>query len=326
MSLGFTAIDLSKLPPPQVIESLDYESILAAMRSDFRARYPDYNADALESDPAAKLLEVAAYRETLIRGRVNDAAKAVMLAFARGSDLEHLAALYGVRRRIIDEGDPDALPAVPPTYEDDESLRRRIQLAPEALTTAGSAGAYIFHALSAGTEPAEVDVTSPAPGKVTVTYTYPGDSLASLIKDAAVTSPTPGKVIVTVLGRADDGTLAQEALRKIAGHLSGESVRPLTDHVTVQAATINAYTVTATLKLYDGPDAEVVTRAATDQFNAFAAARHRIGESITRSGIDAALHVAGVQAVTLDSWTDITADPKAAPYCTGLTLNTETTA
>ena len=85
-------IDLSRIAPPEVVESLDFEAIYQEMMDEFRRIYPDWTA-ALESDPVVKLLEVAAYREMLMRARINDAARAVMLAYAGGSDLEHLAAL-----------------------------------------------------------------------------------------------------------------------------------------------------------------------------------------------------------------------------------------
>ena len=119
-----TAIDLSQLPAPTVVETLDYESVLAALQADFTARYPAFTA-ALESEPVLKLLEVAAWRELIVRGRVNDAARACMLAYALGSDLDHLAALYGVQRLLLDAGDPTAVPPVPPTYESDARLRAR---------------------------------------------------------------------------------------------------------------------------------------------------------------------------------------------------------
>ena len=38
MAGAFTSIDLSKLPAPDVIEALDYESILAELLQDYRAR------------------------------------------------------------------------------------------------------------------------------------------------------------------------------------------------------------------------------------------------------------------------------------------------
>ncbi|PJN94872.1 baseplate assembly protein, partial [Amaricoccus sp. HAR-UPW-R2A-40] len=100
---GFGAIDLSRLPPPDVVERLDFETILGAMKADLIARAPDLApALALESEPAVKILEVAAYRELLLRARINDAARAVMIATATGADLDHLAALFGVARFVLD--------------------------------------------------------------------------------------------------------------------------------------------------------------------------------------------------------------------------------
>ena len=62
------SLDLEQLPPPKIIEELDFDAILAAMKADFIARYPEYTAD-FASDPVAKLLEAASYREMLIRQR-----------------------------------------------------------------------------------------------------------------------------------------------------------------------------------------------------------------------------------------------------------------
>ncbi|MDO5562510.1 MAG: baseplate J/gp47 family protein [Synergistaceae bacterium] len=91
-------IDLSKLPAPKIIEELSFEAILREMREDFAGRCPGWTAEALESDPANKILEVASYRELLLRQRINEAARACMLALSTGSDLEHLAAFYAVER------------------------------------------------------------------------------------------------------------------------------------------------------------------------------------------------------------------------------------
>jgi len=77
---------------PDVIEQIDYESLLSALRADLQARLPTFNA-WLESDPIMKLLEVAAYREMLLRQQFNDRARSVMLAYALGADLDHLGAL-----------------------------------------------------------------------------------------------------------------------------------------------------------------------------------------------------------------------------------------
>jgi len=91
------APELAGLPTPQVLETLRFEHIFDALLRDFRLRCPQYSA-LLASDPAIKLIEVAAYRELLLRARINEAARANLLAFAVGHDLEHLGAFYGVTR------------------------------------------------------------------------------------------------------------------------------------------------------------------------------------------------------------------------------------
>ncbi|MCB5320437.1 baseplate assembly protein, partial [Yersinia massiliensis] len=91
-------IDLSQLPAPLVVESLDYETLLTERKAAFIALYPLEEQDAvmqtltLESEPITKLLQESTYRELVLRQRVNEAAQAVMVAYANGSDLDQLGA------------------------------------------------------------------------------------------------------------------------------------------------------------------------------------------------------------------------------------------
>lgn len=114
------------LPSPSIIEDLDYEAVLGALMADARDRFVaagvDYDVGHLETDPVKVILEAAAYRELLLRARVNDAAKANLVAFSTGTDLDHLAAFYDVVR----------LPG-----ELDEPLRERVILAVAGRSTAG---------------------------------------------------------------------------------------------------------------------------------------------------------------------------------------------
>ena len=134
------APELAGLPTPQVLETLRFETVFDALLRDFQVRYPQYSA-LLASDPAIKLIEVAAYRELLLRSRINEAARANLLAFAVGNDLEHLGAFYGVSR----------LP-----QEQDEPLRRRIRARIMGFANAGGAAHYRYWALSASPEVAHV--------------------------------------------------------------------------------------------------------------------------------------------------------------------------
>lgn len=177
MSRSYTAIDLSLLPAPSVIETLDYETVLASIVADYRARYPDFSA-LLESEPVVKLLEVVAYLAVLTRQRVNDGARAVMLAYATGSDLDNLGGLFGVVRLA---------------GEDDTPFRRRILLSLEGFSTAGPDGAYLFHALSASNAVRDASVSSPEPGVVRVAVLGVGDGTPTADALAAVTAILNGE-------------------------------------------------------------------------------------------------------------------------------------
>ena len=292
MPSAYTAIDLSQVPAPTVVEAVDYEIILAAMVADLRMRAPEFSA-LVESDPAYKILEVAAYREVVLRQRVNEASRAVMLAYARGADLENLAALFGVTRLVITPADPEAVPPVAAVMEGDADLRRRVQLSLEGFSTAGPSGAYIFHTLTAS-----------------------GDVL-----DASAISPAPGEVLVSVLSRAGNGTAPSALLTAVAAALNDEDVRPLCDSVSVQSVQIVNYAIAATLTMLPGPDPAIVLDEARAAAAAYVAAQHRIGLDVSISGIHAALHRPGVANVTLTSpAANIAISETQAAWCTSVTV------
>lgn len=288
--MPYTAVDLSKLPSPDLVEALDFDTIFNAMLADLQARDPTFDA-LVESDPAYAILQVAAYRELTVRQRINDAARAVMLAYATGADLDNLGALLGVTRLQLDPGDPDH--SIPPTMESDADFRNRITLAPEGYSVAGPEGAYTFHALSADPR----------------------------VLDASATSPSPGEVVVTVLSRDADGSAPQDLLDAVNTALSADDVRPLTDHVTVQSAAVINYAVEATIYTYAGPDSAVVIDASTQRLDDYIEQSHRLGRDVAISGIYGALQSAGVQHVELTSPTaDVVVDSTQVGYCTGITI------
>ena len=151
---AFTKINLAKLPPAVVIKAVDFEAVLAALKADFIDRYEGAAAVIdLESAPVVKLLEVAAYRETILLNRINQAAKSVMLATASGSDLDNLAAIVPLSRL---DG------------ETDTAFAARIQLAPEGFSTAGPNGGYEFHTKGVSADITDVYVGEPTPGVVDI--------------------------------------------------------------------------------------------------------------------------------------------------------------
>lgn len=285
-------IDMSTLPAPAVIEELDFETILQAAVADLKSRDKAYNA-LLESDPAYKQLEVAAYRELLLRQRINSAALATMLAYATGSDLDVWGGNFGVTRLLITPADTSASPPVEAVYEGDDDFRYRIQMSFEGLTTAGSRDSYIYHGLSAD-----------------------GD-----VKDIQPVSPTPGAVTVYVLSRTGTGLASDDLLTKVNAELNADKIRPLTDNVTVQSAAIVNYAIAADLVIMPGPDAGIVQKAAIEAATTYADAQRKIGYDINLSGLYAALHQPGVSKVNLTTpAANITIGDGQASHCTGITV------
>ncbi|HDS0509630.1 TPA: baseplate assembly protein, partial [Escherichia coli] len=92
----------------------------------------------LESEPLNIISQAMAFREMLLRQRINEAARACMLSHSRGSDLDNLAANNNTRRLVIHPA-TDTTEAV---MESDTSLRLRAQSAWDGLSVAGPSGAY----------------------------------------------------------------------------------------------------------------------------------------------------------------------------------------
>ncbi|AUV31591.1 MULTISPECIES: baseplate assembly protein [Enterobacteriaceae] len=292
-------IDLSQLPPPVVVEPLDFETLFAQRKAAFIAMYPEDEQEEiartleLESEPITMLLEENCYRELLLRQRVNEAARAVMLAYSTDSDLDNLAVNFNVERLTIQEEDDSVTPPIEAVMESDADLRTRTQQAFEGLSVAGPTAAYEFW----------------------------GRSADGRVADISAVSPTPACVTISVLSREGDGTASDDLLSVVAAALNDEEVRPVADRVTVQSAEIVPYQIDATLYIYPGPEAEPVRQASEQQLQAYIAAQNRLGRDIRLSAIYAALHVEGVQRVELaQPVADIVLSDYQASHCTEYTI------
>ncbi|WP_439357776.1 baseplate assembly protein [Bradyrhizobium sp. DASA03007] len=253
-------IDFARLPPPDVVETIVYEDLLQRYKDEVIAKDPRLAAAInLEQSPTNVILEPQAYGELLVRARINAAARAVMLAFSKGADLDNLAAFFGVQRAA---------------GETDDSLRRRAQLAPEAFTTAGSEGAYIYQALTA-------DVR---------------------IRDAtAVKINERGGVQVTIMQNGSDPVPTKDIIYNVITRLNSKGIKPLTDVITVVPVKVLKQQIVANVTLYPGPDASLVMADIGKALNQVRANVSLIGRDLTRSAIISALNQEGVQSVDLIS-------------------------
>ncbi|GJC04137.1 baseplate assembly protein [Aeromonas hydrophila] len=294
-----SAIDLSKLPPPDVVELLDFEAILAERKASLIASYPaDQQAAiaatlALESEPITKMLQENAYRELILRARINSASVANMVAWAKKADLDNLVANWNVERLVVQPGDDTATPPIPTIMESDDALRERALLAWDALSVAGPREAYRYHARTAD----------------------------GAVMDAEPTSPSPGVVDVYILAATGNGTPSAELLTKVATYLTDEDRVPLTDSVHVKAAQVLPYTLAIRLFIpAAGPSAAAITAEAERRLLEVINPRRRIGVEVPRSLLDSALHVQGVTKVELVGWADITPAKHQAAWCSGYTI------
>ncbi|ATD60414.1 MAG: baseplate J/gp47 family protein [Janthinobacterium svalbardensis] len=292
-----STIDLSLLPAPSIVEVLSFEAIYAERKAALVAHFPASQQDAIaraleiESEPMAKLLQENPYRELVWRQRVNDGARALMLAFASGTDLDQLAANVNLTRLVtVQQLDADTSVT---TVETDTLLRERIQLAFEGLSVAGPRNAYVKHARDADAR----------------------------VADISAISPEPCEVVVTVLSNVGDGIASDELLAVVHAALSDEDVRPLGDRLSVQSADIVHFTIRATLYLDAHPEAEPILQSAGERTAAYAAERRRLGRDVNRSAIIAALHAEGVKKVVLhEPADDIAVADMQAAYCDGIDI------
>ena len=291
-------IDMSLLPPPAFVKTPLFSDVKSNLLSELQILYPQFNA-LLESDPAVKLLEIVAYREIIITARVNQGMLAVLLAFAKGTDLDQIGANFDCLRLLITPANPDSVPPTEAVYESDDEYRHRIQLSWYARNTAGSTNAYNYFALSS--DP---------------------DVLSAQAYGPPVTQP--GYVDMYVLSRTGDGVPPQSLLNTVNAALSPDDTRPLTDFVTVKPASNLNYRVEAVIVAGLGPDQNVLLNGAQSDLAIYVATQHKIGATAALSGIYDAIHRDGTERVILISPTeDVIAGVGQAPHCTEIKLSVQ---
>ena len=299
----YTAIDLSLLLPPDVVKQIDFETILKEGLDDFYQRIrevqPDF-PDLLESDPAMKLAVAFAYREMTVRQDANNQALSVILAYSTDKDLDHKAAERNLQRRIISE----ATDTTPEVKESNESLRKRVQLAPEGQTTAGSEGSYIFHGMNADVRVKDI-------------YPY-----APLDENNNLT----GICNIYVLSTEADGTASEDLLNVVNAALNAKSVRPLTDRPIIYSASILNYSIQAEIFIDQGPDENIVLNSCYKAAEEYTKKSHSFNAGVSLSGIYQALHQPGVSRVNLISPAgNIDTSLGQVAFCTGINITRAST-
>ncbi|NUZ11754.1 baseplate J/gp47 family protein [Pseudoalteromonas sp. McH1-7] len=304
--INFSAVDLGQLPASDLLAPVQFDTLYNELKQALAAACPDLG-EPLPSDPLAKLMEVFAYRELLLRHQINEGAQQVLLAKATSSELDYLGNRFLVTREVD---------------ESDARFRERIRLALEGFSTAGPIGAYCFHAFKALPQVKDVFVESPEFALLQVepplSELVPAQTkLLHCTHAARLQDAAPGDVAITVLTDSGNGIPSQDEITAITDYLFQEEIRPLTDRPRILAAEVKEFTLHAKLYLYPGPDEQKVKTLVERSVKQWLQAHHKLNHDIRMSGLYGALHQTGVQRVELVSPTeDIINAPWQAAYCT----------
>lgn len=171
--------------------------------------------------------------------------------------------IYEVKNITASTGGTDA--------ESDDKLTERVYLYPSSYSTAGAEAAYIYWAKTFRADVSDVNAYSPAPGKVTVLFML------------------------------DSGTPNAEDIASMTEHLSAKTVRPLTDHVTVQAPTPINYNINLTYYIDSADSAKAISiqTAVTQAVAEYKTWQRIIGRDINPSQLIRKIMDAGAKRVAV---------------------------
>lgn len=179
--------------------------------------------------------------------------------------------------------------------EDDDSLTRRIYLAPSVYSCAGPRDAYEYYAREWRGDVADVRIVSPLPDEVNIYF---------VIED-------------------ENGLRVPNSteLAAMAAYLDDETIRPLCDKVTALAPDEVEYAITVKYWIAESDQrsvSEIQSRiaAAVADFQTW---QRKLGRDINPTELIARLREAGAKRVTLTAPVDTVIDTTELPKCTGAT-------
>lgn len=312
----FLAIDYGKLPIPELVKELDEEVIKEQILAAFKKGFPQYTAD-LESDLGRALIEVATYLQMSNIAQLNYNGQQNFATLAKGSNLDHEAANWGLTRQYEVIKDKNGIEQK--IYEDDETLRRRRLLAPEALTTAGSRAAYLYHIYTASKEVRKIELESFESGVVLKHY-LAKNGFAQKIKHAEVITPAPGIVHFSFIVKDLQSKPDQELIQAVVDNLNAGDVRPMTDKVEYKEPEKIEYTLNIIIYLKDGAVEDILRPPIEKNLEEYIEEARRLGSIVDLGAIYAACHIGDVADVDVIDFEDIECRWNEYPVCVGIEI------
>lgn len=323
----FSVIRPDLLPAMRVLEKVDTEKIIsnrmAQLVEIWKQHDPpnaaQYDVGGTEFDPIRINQELNAYFELLVRDRVNQAARAVTLVYAVGSDLDAIASRY-----------PFGVPRLTSTInnvtvqESDEEYRQRIWLSPNIFSLngpgQGTYESYVFWAMSA---PMPTDVL---PIKHAAALTTRASGIVTIPIITTGTFPEPGieytpdgRPIAVLTGVPDPTPLAAQigaVYRYIIA--PGMARKGLTDVINVVKPKVLHTNID--VKVYGFPGIEPIQlmrnigRSLADMLIAI----RWLGADLTILSLQGALALSGVYRSVISSPTDdVAGGVNSVVFCDG---------
>lgn len=180
--------------------------------------------------------------------------------------------------------------------EDDDSLTRRIYLAPSVYSCAGPRDAYEYYAREWRGDVADVRIDSPNPDEVNIYFTIEDEE--------GVRLPNPTEL---------------EGMKE---YMSAETMRPLCDKVGCIAPDEVEYSISLTywIAVSDQKSVSEIQNKITKAVADFQTWQRKLGRDINPTELIAQLRAAGAKRVMLTAPQDKTVEKAKLPKCTGATV------
>jgi phage-related baseplate assembly protein len=304
-------IDLSRLPAPEAIEALDFETLLDAFKARFStswnaARAKDdslrvYDTIDLETDSANIAGQAWSWLRLLDRQRVNDGLKALLAVLASKGNLDTVVAGKNVQRQVIIPATGDAAAVM----EGDVALLRRYLLAFD-LPSSASAGRYLYDAWTAWPQSADKTL-----------------GLWDARVNGRAVHGRRGDTDVVLIGPGGR-LLTSDELATIRSAVAHPDRTPEAVGLSVMSASRQEYQVALTVEVASsGPSPALLKAEAEKRVIAAATDRIAINGEIPAALLSGAAYGSGIVKVIDRAPVIISADPYAVPVMTSLDIVVE---
>lgn len=304
----FSVIRPDLLPTMQVLQSISTEDIIARRMQQLLIIWnkydppnaAQYDVQNLEFDPIKINQELNAFFELLVRDRVNQACRAVTLAFAVGSDLDAIASRYpyGVPRLMYDTSGnvvsaaDIAAGATVALTETDAAYRQRIWLSPNILSLSGPGQgtyeSYKFWALSAPQFAGQSLLRDAS----CFTKAGTGNVYIPIMADVFAPVSTLDPITQTVYTTTFNGnpTPTKPQIEAVYEYITAPDTarKGLTDVVNVLAPKVANTSIRAKVWLFPGVDKSSTMLAAMQAVNQLVAALRWLGADLTMMSLEGA--------------------------------------